>query len=136
MTDNSEHVVNYKTILRSVIAERPSGMGRRLSDALEKNRSFVSQISNPKYPIPVPHKHLELIFKVCGFSTKQKDAFLEEYYLAHPKYVDKGDADNQILEKERTITLPQTGDARIDDEIERLVVGLVKDMVSVYSKYK
>jgi len=136
MPDRLEHVVNYKTILRSVIEERPSGMGQRLSEALGKNRSFVSQIANPNYKIPVPYKHLEMIFKVCGFSTKQKDAFLQEYYLAHPKYANNEDQAVNIEQHERTIVLPKTNNKKIDAEIEKLVVGLVNDMVSVYNRFK
>ncbi len=136
MPDRAEHVVNYKTILRSVIEQRPSGMGQRLSETLGKNRSFVSQIANPNYKIPVPYKHLDTIFKVCGFSTKQKDAFLQEYYLAHPKYATK-EGDAVVLEQhERTIVLPKTGDKALDADIEKLVVGLVNDMVSVYNRFK
>lgn len=136
MPDRSEHVINYKTILRSVIDERPSGMGQRLSEALGKNRSFVSQIANPNYKIPVPYKHLDVIFKVCGFSLKQKEAFLAEYYLAHPKYAEDSDSAVMIEHQEKTIVLPKTGNKQVDEEIEKLVVRLVNDMVSVYNRFK
>ena len=41
-----------------------------------KNRSFVSQISNPAYPVPVPFQHLNTIFEVCHFPPAAKEAFL------------------------------------------------------------
>lgn len=108
-------------------------MGQRLSEALDKNRSFVSQISNPNYKIPVPYKHLETIFTVCGFSTKQKEAFLREYYLAHPKYAKDGMGVNS---EERAVILPSTGNDEVDQEIERLVVSFVNDLAMLYQKVK
>lgn len=136
MSSRSEHVTNYKTILRSVIDTRPSGMSQRLSEALEKNRSFVSQISSPNYSIPVPYKHLDTIFRVCGFSSKQREAFLNEYYLAHPKYADSANKQTDTEQTERTITLPNTGNPEIDDKIEKLVVNLIDDIVSIYQRHK
>lgn len=136
MPDRLEHVGNYKTILRSVIEERPSGMGQRLSEALNKNRSFISQIANPSYDIPIPYKHLDVIFKVCGFSVKQKSTFLQEYYLAHPKYATNEEMFTDIEQHERTLVLPKTNNKQIDDEIDKLVINLVNDMVSVFKKHQ
>ncbi len=135
MPENN-HVANYKAILRSVIDQRPSGMSQRLSEALGINRSFVSQISNPTYKIPVPYKHVDMIFKVCGFTAKQKEMFLGEYYLAHPKYANRGSESLVLNQQERLLSLPSTGNEKADAEIDRLVVKLVSDMVSVYNKLK
>ena len=129
----SDSVAQYKAILRSVIEQRPSGMGQRLSEALGKNRSFISQIANPAYKIPVPHKHLDTIFKVCGFSKMQKEAFLAEYYRAHPKY-DKNNALNKRLDKK--ITIPSTGNSDVDAKIEKLVIQMVDEMVDIYRDLK
>jgi len=136
MSDRLKNVANYKTILRSVIAERPSGMGQRLSDALGKNRSFISQISNPNYKIPVPYKHLEDIFKVCGFSMDQREAFLEEYCLAHPKYATYINEAEQAKDPANTIVLPKTGNKKIDDDIKKAVLKLAHDMVDIYKDLK
>jgi len=131
----NKHVANYKMILRSIIDQRPSGMSQRLSEALGINRSFVSQISNPTYKIPVPYKHLDTIFKVCGFSAKQKESFLEEYYLAHPKYANGSTVSGKTaVHYDRTLSLPSTGNKRVDAEIDKMVIQLVNDMVSVYNK--
>ena len=48
---------------------RPSGTRQRLAGALGKNRSFVSQIANPAYPVPIPVQHLETIFE---FATSRR----------------------------------------------------------------
>jgi hypothetical protein len=78
------YVEAYKTILRNNLDQRPSGTRQRLATALGKNRSFVSHISNPAYPVPIPAPHLEIIFEICHFSPAEKRAFLEAFMHAHP----------------------------------------------------
>ena len=58
-----EHVAAYKRILQKVLDSRPSGMRQRLAESLGKNRSFISQISNPAYPTPIPAQHIDTIFE-------------------------------------------------------------------------
>jgi len=133
MTDNSQNIASYKAILRSVIEERPSGMSQRLSEALGKNRSFISQISNPNYRIPVPYKHLDTIFTVCGFSTKQRKAFLDEYYIAHPKY--KTYINQTEKESINTDFLQKTGNVKLDKEIEKAILKFTNELTSIYKKH-
>ena len=78
-------VAEYKRIFKEVLDSRPSGMRIRLAHAIGKNRSFVSQISNPAYPVPVPFQHLNTIFDVCHFPPHTKAAFLKAYTRAHPR---------------------------------------------------
>jgi hypothetical protein len=78
------HIEAYKTILRNVLDERPSGTRQRLANALGKNRSFISHICNPAYPVPIPARHLEIIFEICHFPRAQKRLFLESFERAHP----------------------------------------------------
>jgi hypothetical protein len=77
-------VETYKTILRNVLDQRPSGTRQRLATALGKNRSFVTQISNPAYSVPIPAPHLEIIFEICRFSPVDRNAFLDAFTRAHP----------------------------------------------------
>lgn len=74
----------YKTILRDVLDQRPSGTRQRLATALSKNRSFISQMSNPAYSAPIPAPHLEIIFEICHFPPSDKRAFLDAFRRAHP----------------------------------------------------
>jgi hypothetical protein len=115
----SAHVEAYKTILRDILDRRPSGARQRLADALGKNRSFVTHISNPAYPVPIPAPHLEIIFEVCHFSPGEKRAFLEQFMLAHPnrlRHVHTG----QTL---RTLKLqvPDLGTAQKNRDFEELI---------------
>jgi hypothetical protein len=63
-----ETVADYKRLLQRVCDNRPSGTRGRLAVALGTNRSFVSQLVNPVYAMPIPAQHLETIFEVCHFS--------------------------------------------------------------------
>jgi hypothetical protein len=75
----------YKSILRRVLENRPSGTRQRLATALGKNRSFISQITNPSYAVPIPAPHLSTIFEICHFSAEDRREFLEAYARAHPR---------------------------------------------------
>jgi hypothetical protein len=77
-------IAEYKKILKTVLENRPSGTRQRLATALGKNRSFVSQIANPAYTMPIPAQHLDLLFELCHFSQESRVAFLRHYEVAHP----------------------------------------------------
>src|SRR4249920_70066 len=103
-----ERVSAYKRVLQEVLDSRPSGMRQRLAEALGKNRSFISLISNPGYPTPIPVQHIEPIFEICHFSPRERERFLVAYRAAHPRRL-------QVLKEEReqlrhvTLALPDLG---------------------------
>ena len=103
-----ERVSAYKRVLQEVLDSRPSGMRQRLAEALGKNRSFISLISNPGYPTPIPVQHLEHIFEICHFSPRERERFLAAYRTAHPRRL-------QLLKEERdrlrqvTVAVPDLG---------------------------
>jgi hypothetical protein len=82
---NGSAVAEYKRVLQQVLDTRPSGTRRRLAEALGKNRSFISQITNPNYSVPIPARHLDRVFEVCHFSSVDKARFFEAYQRAHPR---------------------------------------------------
>lgn len=113
------HVAAYKTILRDILDRRPSGARQRLADALGKNRSFVTHISNPAYPAPIPAPHLEIIFEVCHFSPAEKRAFLEQFMLAHPNRLRHVQTGHSL----RTVRLqvPDFGNAQKNRDFDELI---------------
>jgi len=79
-----ELVAVYKKVLQSYIDLRPSGIRLKIADAIGKHKSFVSQITNPGYPVPVPARHVGAIMDICHFSPEEREAFLTAYRRAHP----------------------------------------------------
>src|ERR1700682_6195338 len=69
-------VAEYKRRLQRVLENRPSGTRQRLATALGTNRSFISQLANPAYAMPIPLQHLDAIFEVCHFSQVNRRDFL------------------------------------------------------------
>jgi hypothetical protein len=122
----------YKTILSTVIDQRPSGTRQRLADTLGKHRSFVTQITSAAYSTPIPAKHLQAIFSVCHFSTQERDAFLAAYRAAHP-----GKAAHEAgLRRSRHISLvvPDLGDDRQNAALDRAINEFIHKITSIAGK--
>jgi hypothetical protein len=128
-TNEHDAVAAYKAIFKAVLDKRPSGMRLRLADALGKNRSFISQISNPIYATPIPAQHLATIFQLCHFSAAEKAAFLAAYAEAHPQRADT----MKVGRKERTITLqaPSLGSAKKDGQFDALLHEFVRRLAAL-----
>jgi hypothetical protein len=127
-------VAAYKRIFKEVLDNRPSGMRLRLAHAMGKNRSFVSQISNPAYPVPIPVQHLNTIFDVCHFPPPTKTAFLEAYARAHPRRVSQLDE----IPRERIITLhlPDLGSSKRNAQLEALMQEFARRLATVLQDEK
>lgn len=80
----ADAVSRYKQYLREIIDKRPSGTRQLIASALGKHKSFVTQITNPSYAVPVPAKHLPTILDICHFSPTERHRFVELYQAAHP----------------------------------------------------
>jgi hypothetical protein len=122
-------VAEYKRIFKEVLDSRPSGMRIRLAHAMGKNRSFVSQISNPSYPVPIPVQHLNMIFDVCHFPPPAKTAFLRAYGRAHPRRM------GRLAESphERTIALhlPDLGNSKRNGQLDALMQEFARRLVAI-----
>lgn len=119
----NEAVAAYKRMLGAIIEKRPSGTRQRLATALAKNRSFVSQITNPAYATPIPASHLAKIFEICHFSTAERQEFTRLYGLAHPK--------KMLTNAPRAtaaVHLPDLGDAERNRKLHGLVSAFVRDV--------
>lgn len=80
----SELIAIYKELLRDYLAKRPSGLRKKISDAIGTNRSFVSQITNPKYSVPIPSHYVHKIIAICHLTPTERAEFLAAYVDAHP----------------------------------------------------
>ncbi|WP_293853436.1 hypothetical protein [uncultured Alsobacter sp.] len=127
--DHAGAVCDYKRILQRVLDNRPSGTRQRLATALGKNRSFVSQIANPAYPVPIPAQHLETIFELCHFSQEERRAFLGAYGLAHPARLKVvPDARRQRVVR---LEVPDLGDPRRNRKVDALLAEFARSIAAI-----
>ena len=116
-------VAAYKRMLAVIIDKRPSGTRQRLASALAKNRSFVSQITNPAYATPIPASHLVQIFEICHFSAAERQEFTRLYGIAHPKKMLA-----HAPRRTSAVHLPDLGDAERNRTLHGLVSAFVRDI--------
>jgi len=122
-------VAVYKRIFKEVLDSRPSGMRLRLATAIGKNRSFVSQISNPAYPVPIPVQHLNTIFEVCHFPPQAKATFLRAYARAHPRRV--GRLTDGPHDRALTLHLPDLGSAKKNAQLDTLLQEFARRLTAI-----
>lgn len=127
-------VAAYKSIFKAVLDNRPSGMRLRLAHVMGKNRSFVSQISNPTYPIPIPVQHLNTIFDVCHFSSAEKAKFLEAYGRAHPRRA--GRLADAPRERAITLKVPDLGSEKRNGQLEALLHDFARRLIALLQEEK
>ena len=121
---SGEAVARYKTILQNVIETRPSGTRQRLAGALGKNRSFISQITNPSYATPIPARHIETIFEICHFPPEERRRFVDAYAAAHPRRLPVGREGSRL--RPHTVCLPDLGDEARNHDLDRMVGEFVQ----------
>lgn len=127
-------VAAYKRIFKDVLDSRPSGMRIRLAHAMGKNRSFVSQISSPTYPVPIPAQHLNTIFDVCHFPPQAKAAFLRTYARAHPRRIGRLAQDPH--ERLLTLHLPDLGSAKKNAQLDALLQEFARRLITLMQDEK
>ena len=125
-------IVEYKRILRDILDARPSGTRQRLAAALGKNRSFVSQISNSAYAVPIPATHLDIIFEVCHFPPAMRDRFLAAYGRAHPRRFSAVSDPKRL--RAHTIYLPDLGDPGRNEKLDALVNDFLRRLINLVDR--
>jgi hypothetical protein len=127
-------VADYKAIFKAVLDKRPSGMRLKLAQVMGKNRSFISQIANPTYPVPIPVQHLNTIFEACHFSPAERAAFLKAYGRAHPRHVGRLGG----VPRERTVSLHLTdlGSRKRNAQLDALLHDFARRLVGLLQEDK
>lgn len=126
-TSASGPIADYKRQFQAVCDKRPSGTRGRLAKVLGTNRSFVSQMVNPAYAMPIPVQHLEAIFEVCHFSQAERTAFLACYDRAHPGR--RETVQPPVRTRVITMTVPDLGHPRRNQVIEEMIRDYARQMV-------
>jgi len=94
-----------------------------LAEALGKNRSFISQITNPSYSVPIPAAHIERIFEICHFLASEKAQFMAAYQRAHPHRVQGNSGETRW--REIVLRVPDLRDRERNKQLDELM----KDML-------
>ena len=80
----SDPVSEYKEMLTLFLERRPSGTRQKLAAAIGTHKSFISQVTNSAYRVPLPAQHIPAVFRVCHLSEAEQERFLNVYRRAHP----------------------------------------------------
>jgi hypothetical protein len=115
--ENEDLIGAYKDLIRGYLAIRPSGLRKKISDAIGTNRSFVSQITNPNYRVPIPSHYIHKIMDVCHLSPVERARFLEAYIAAHPGHAEL--LSNKTSSKNNVFSIDLSGVQ--DDETRELI---------------
>ena len=116
-------VAAYKRLLRSYLDRRPSGTRQRLAAELGTHKSFISQITNPTYRVPLPAQHVVRILTLCRFTDDERETFLAAWRAAHPEQSLDEEAEDGG-DGEIRIRLPEFA----DPDRRRAVAELIRDM--------
>ena len=128
MPSREELVASYKKLLRDIIDRSPSGLRLRLAKELSTHKSFISQITNPLDPTPIPARHLPALFRLCHPTPDEERAFLSIFRVAHPNRAPKM-LDKQTLErrtKQIKVAIPVSSNPEQQQAIEVYVADFAR----------
>ena len=125
-------VADYKRILQQVLENRPAGTRLRLAEALGKNRSFISQITNPNYSVPIPAAHIERVFEVCHFLAGEKAQFMEVYRRAHPNRAPVKSGSERS--REIVLRVPDLRDREKNKQLDELMKEMLQRVVRLMER--
>jgi hypothetical protein len=124
----AEIIAGYKSLLRSFLERRPSGLRGRLAMALGKHKSFVSQITNPAYGVPIPAADLPIIVDICHLSGAEREQFLAIYRVAHPERQKRLPRPGPVAHELR-IALPAFRREATAREVEALILDMAARII-------
>lgn len=131
-TDPADNpVAAYKRLLRAYLDRRPSGTRQRLAAALGTHKSFVSQITNPAYRVPLPAQHVTRIMAICHFSPEERAAFLEAWQAAHPNLSLGSEPPSAAFDGVVRIEVPDFGDPARRREVAELIRDMAERIIAL-----
>lgn len=127
-------VAAYKAELRAIIDRRPSGTRQKLAEAFGTHKSFISQITNPNYRVPLPAQHIPALLRVCRLSHEEERGFLALYARAHPAQARNIKELASIEENVLRIPLPEFDDPSDRLEVEQLIRDFADRVIGLMTK--
>jgi len=129
---DSSAVTEYKRVLQQVLENRPAGTRLRLAEALGKNRSFISQITNPSYSVPIPAAHIDRILETCHFLAAEKAEFMAAYRRAHPNRAPGNSGDKRW--REIVLRVPDLRDRAKNKELDDLMKAMLQGILRLMDR--
>lgn len=124
-------IAEYKRLLQAFLDRRPSGTRLKIADALQTHKSFVTQITNPAYTVPLPETHVETIMAICHFTQEERQEFLKAYSDAHPrrsKALRRGRRKPRVS-KRLTIDIPDFKDPGLQRQVEATITAMAEQVI-------
>jgi hypothetical protein len=134
MADDSapiEPIAEYKALLRLYLDRRPSGTRQKLAEAFGTHKSFISQITNPTYRVPLPAQHIPALFRVCHLSPDEQRRFMEIYARAHPGQYGAIEELASLEADVLRIPLPHFADPERRHEVEQLIRDFAERVIAL-----
>lgn len=136
MTDGSSQandaITEYKALLRGYIDRRPSGTRQKLAEAFGTHKSFISQVINQSYRVPLPAQHIPALFRVCHLSPEEQRIFLDVYARAHPGQFAAMEELASFEEDVLRIPMPEFSDPAQREQVEQLIKSYAERIISVF----
>ncbi len=134
--ENDDLIGAYKDLIRSYLAIRPSGLRKKISDAIGTNRSFVTQITNPNYRVPIPSQYISKIMDVCHLTVVERSNFMNAYLAAHPGQADLLNARSSAKEASFTVDLSTVEDVETREMIKRSLRSVAETLIAMSNRDK
>jgi len=112
-------------------ATRTPLIRRRLAEAFGTHKSFISQVTNPAYRVPLPAQHIPALFKVCHLNAQEQRAFLDVYARAHPGQFGAIEELASLEEGVLRIPLPQFADPERRLQVEQLIRDFAEQVITL-----
>ena len=129
--DKNDPIWIYKNMMRGFLEVRPSGLRKKISDGIRTNRSFVSQITNPKYAIPIPAQYVYAIMDICHLSQEERKAFIEAYLNAHPGQAETMKTQSLNEHEIFTIDLSRVPDEHTREIIRQSLRNMAENLIEI-----
>ena len=124
-------IAAYKRLLRDYLALRPSGTRQRIAKVIGTHKSFISQVANPAYRVPLPAQHVETIMTVCRFSAEERAAFTAAYEAAHPGQLRMPEASATNRRDGLWIDLSSIDDTERRQSVEDAIRRMAGDIIAI-----
>lgn len=131
----NDGITEYKALLRRYIDRRPSGTRQKLAEAFGTHKSFISQIINPAYRVPLPAQHIPALFRVCHLNSDEQRTFLDVYARAHPGQYGAIEELASFEEGVLRIPLPSFTDPERRREVEQLIREFAERVIALMPEH-